>query len=534
MKRKLLASILVVAALMLASCGRGGAEPSYADEGAAGAYESLYAEAQDAESPEPEAQEPEYPEDDPPADPTGALPPTPTPLSELTTAHFLEDLDYMLYALENNFGAFDVAYWARGVDNYAIVENLRTEILANPDMDVGRFRDVLSLHFVPLVNIGHFEFIAPIFHYNVINAFAGYFRPSTVERMREPHVIAFFEPRYPGAIAEDTESDALELIAELLRSLTEQEIYSMFSPTITRARFHGSDELADNLLHALLTVDMAEFPHLFAYANEIFANAPNVTTRILEEGRVGYIAINSFLDYPPSRAEQEQIDIFYEEIRHFDHLIIDLRLNGGGGPVWFYRTLVGPNIDRRITVDGFAFLSYGEYAAPYSNVHFGFPLLLHELSSRDMQRRTVAEILESYDLPELNMADMERMDYGFRTQVVINPVAGPSGRATDITFPGKIWFLTGPYMGSGTQVSAWVVRESGFATLVGEITGGNFGGPRTLIALPNSGIAFQIDLFYLTDSRGRPLEAGTIPHIFNRDGMDALETVLALIAEGEY
>jgi len=53
-----------------------------------------------------------------------------------------------------------------------------------------------------------------------------------------------------------------------------------------------------------------------------------------------------------------------------------------------------------------------------------------------------------------------------------------------------------------------------------------------LAFMPNTGIIFYFDIFYVTDSRGRPLEAGTIPHFFNRPGMDALETVLALIAEG--
>ena len=60
------------------------------------------------------------------------------------------------------------------------------------------------------------------------------------------------------------------------------------------------------------------------------------------------------------------------------------------------------------------------------------------------------------------------------------------------------------------------------------------GGPRIYVTLPNSGILFVIDVFYVTDAHGRPLEAGTIPHYFNRDGMDALETVLALIEEGNY
>jgi len=38
-------------------------------------------------------------------------------------------------------------------------------------------------------------------------------------------------------------------------------------------------------------------------------------------------------------------------------------------------------------------------------------------------------------------------------------------------------------------------------------------------------------MFYVTDTHGRPLEAGTIPHYFNRNGMDALEAVLAIINE---
>jgi hypothetical protein len=150
------------------------------------------------------------------------------------------------------------------------------------------------------------------------------------------------------------------------------------------------------------------------------------------------------------------------------------------------------------------------------------------------QLHPIAEIIENYDFPELNLLDMERMDYGFPIQTIINPRLHYPRFCIEPTFPGKIWLLTGPHMGSATQISAWAARESGFATLVGDVTGGNYGGPRTFVALPNSGIAFEMDLFYVADSRGRPLEAGTILHIFNREGMDALETVLALIAEGEY
>ena len=43
----------------------------------------------------------------------------------LTAEHFLYDIEYMLYVLENNFALFDVAYWARGADITAITGNRR-------------------------------------------------------------------------------------------------------------------------------------------------------------------------------------------------------------------------------------------------------------------------------------------------------------------------------------------------------------------------------------------------------------------------
>jgi len=89
-------------------------------------------------------------------------------------------------------------------------------------------------------------------------------------------------------------------------------------------------------------------------------------------------------------------------------------------------------------------------------------------------------------------------------------------------------------MGSAAQLAAWISMEADYATHVGEPTGGNFGGLRTLALLLNTGIALYFDVFYITDSRGRLLETGTIPHHSNRPGMDALETALALISEGKY
>ncbi|MCL2248721.1 MAG: S41 family peptidase [Oscillospiraceae bacterium] len=121
------------------------------------------------------------------------------------------------------------------------------------------------------------------------------------------------------------------------------------------------------------------------------------------------------------------------------------------------------------------------------------------------------------------------MSYGFRAHAEISP---SQTRRSD--YNGKIWLLTSDFTGSAAQVATWLFKESGLATLVGDVTAGYFGGERIRRYLPSTGIPFIFDVLYFTDHNGRPLEAGTIPHHFNRPGMDAMETVLALIAEGEY
>ncbi|MCL2249494.1 MAG: S41 family peptidase [Oscillospiraceae bacterium] len=137
------------------------------------------------------------------------------------------------------------------------------------------------------------------------------------------------------------------------------------------------------------------------------------------------------------------------------------------------------------------------------------------------------EILADFDLPDIRHDDIDRMHYG-----------APAGRVVSIepiqswgNFEGKVWMLVNHQNGSAAQAAAWYASETGHITLVGDRTGGVLGGPRTMALMPNTGIAFYFDIFYVTDRHGRPLEAGTIPHYFNHPGMDALETVLALIDE---
>jgi hypothetical protein len=143
---------------------------------------------------------------------------------------------------------------------------------------------------------------------------------------------------------------------------------------------------------------------------------------------------------------------------------------------------------------------------------------------------SVSEIINNYDLYQFSKIDAGRLSYGFPLHGSFVPSSSLTFR-NHPAFSGKIWLLTDSMMYSAAQIVAWAVKDSGFATLVGETTGGVYGGSRTIAALPNSGILFQFDVFYITDRYGRPLEAGTEPDFFNHEGKDALETTLVLIEE---
>ena len=457
------------------------------------------------------------------------------PRSEFTTEHFLEDLDYMLYVMCNNFGLFDVAYWARGVNIYAMFEMVRDDVLSNPDMTVDEFYNVLHQHFLPLEPIGHFQVMPPWMHNFILNepeggVFRGYYSIRAQARLREPHVMAFYEPLYYVA---GEHSIWLDAVTQLF-GITEQEM--MEQRTYNRLLMRGEYKMADDFLQAMLASDLSEIMRLESYINEALSNI--VTTRILEDGHIAYLAIDSFFfrgGFPPD--EERKIHNFYEEIRYFDHLIIDLRFNGGGGVGFFHELVLEPNLSRTHVMEGFAFLTNGEIAMQYAQrIRLMTPLSpsIGEPRSMDTGLRPIAEILEAYDLPDLNIADMERMVYGFRTETTVRPRRHYPRMCIEPSFQGKIWFLTSPSMASGALLSAWTARETGFATLVGDITGGRYGGVTTIFNMPNSGIAITMDIYYVTDRNGRPLEAGTIPDIFNHEGMNALETVLALIAAWEY
>jgi hypothetical protein len=404
-----------------------------------------------------------------------------------------------------------VAYWARGANIEDIIENIREDILINPGMSVDDFYNSLKLHSRPLWPIGHFNIITPYRHNYLVENMQHYRR--TIATITQPHVLDFYEPRHP-------DGDEQRSVEELL-TYTNRVIEVIQNELI----LFGEDELAKEIGRAFADSHYSYLLELLSRRDDIFNNIPNVTTESIEEGKIARLTINSFMPDEISVFEDgEHIRSFFHDIHDYEHLIIDLRANAGGSPQVYYDLIMAPLISESIDIPSYAFFIEGEYVEAHTIIQWSPGGMVPNYD----EQRSISEILEQDRLTQFNYEDRERLTYGFPLNTYIE-----AGRqrvfGTQATFEGKIWLLTDPLMTSAAQIAAWASKESGFATLVGDITGGVYGGPRTYVSLPNSGILFEFDLFYVTDSYGRPLEAGTIPHYFNFEGMDALETALTLI-----
>ncbi|MCL2350546.1 MAG: S41 family peptidase [Defluviitaleaceae bacterium] len=252
-----------------------------------------------------------------------------------------------------------------------------------------------------------------------------------------------------------------------------------------------------------------------ALANEIegaSASTPLLEVDILEEGHVAYIKIN----HMPARlhvslAARENryvtmLNFWYRYIEDFDHLIVDLRGNPGGSTYAITRLIISPLINESLQMTRYLYYNLGE----------------HSIAASELG------ILRGTRSPS---SDINA--YPFDRRVFDGYVANPQQGGRQNSFSGRVWILIDEITASAAEAVAIFSAYTNFATLVGENTSGVGFGPAAYFNLPNTGIIIRFDYGILTDRHGNVLAAGhgVAPHYYNREGMDALETVLAMIKE---
>ena len=430
-------------------------------------------------------------------EPNESEPYMPYHIEQLTLDHILNDLDYMVYVLQNNFALLEVAYTARGVDYRVLASNAREYIYLMEEPCADMFLAILRKTFWPLMGIGHFNIFTPtIFNSLMYSWYWGYdsvLAQMNIELINSPMAEIFYVPRMYDQTAFN---DALDILI--------QDMFANEEFIFNHARGYWAR----------------------GWQGEVHTPDENFVTKVIEEGRIAYIFFQSMMEL---FTNWHDIFDFYREIQGFEHLIIDIRGNHGGNIAMFVEAIIRPNITQTIEYPlAFHFFMDGPYVRRFGENLF-YPTISSGFLTNLEPYRPALEILDEFGLPDAYLPHFDRMSYGAPTRIVAQYIMPHPGHIAPID--GTIWLLTDGRLGSAAEHAAWISKETGFATLVGDIGGGVMGGPRTLAFMPNTGIIFYFDIFYITNESGRPLEAGTIPHYFNLPGMDALGTVLALIAE---
>ena len=278
------------------------------------------------------------------------------PLGYVSTHEMLEDLEYFRYVLENNFDLLELQYRARGTDIPAIIREIEREIRDNPGMSVTGFYDHLRGRLNPDNVGGRFVFVGLRRFQTVLNNPYDYLwwamSDASTARFTYPQVLAF----YSGY--EDVSNEYA--LARLFQAYAGNDVsINRFHETLT---LHGMDETGREVVDLITRGLYTDAAALHIGADNIISTRPNTSFDILQPGRVAYLALDSFLQWPTGY-DRTVINRAFDEIQGFQHLIIDLRRNPGGGmPNNFIDYILRPlmNSPTNQWVDGFVFKNVGD------------------------------------------------------------------------------------------------------------------------------------------------------------------------------
>jgi len=417
----------------------------------------------------------------------------------------LYDFDYMVNAILENSPWDSVLYRAIGLDFETNTAMFRSFIEAMQPITITVFDETVLRTQFPIQDGDDARSIAANYLFALL----------TVE----------FVPQFRGIGHLGTRT--LDMYTSILTGLLTQ--------------YHDPEQAENNLALARL-ISAYTHPSAVWFYGEVevdleseghfFPNIPgNIVAEVLIPDEVAYLRINSFLANP----EYDDLVIlpFLQEVQDFNHLILDVRSNFGGLATYFNEFIVRRLISEPVEIGTHEFFSGGDRAYSFMGAvlqtvqQIGSVAEWNEFVSVEIM--TAEDFIAEQGMSYFSQEDLARLDYVLVSRNRILPAYD------SINFGGKVWLLVDGMSMSASVLAAETMIYAGLATVVGENTSGVMGSSHIYIALPNTGIIWRIDVGYRTDVYGRSLEVyGIAPQVRNLDGMDALETVLALIAEGNY
>lgn len=202
----------------------------------------------------------------------------------------------------------------------------------------------------------------------------------------------------------------------------------------------------------------------------------NASTKDVVEGKIGYIYIPQMISYYNMGKDIELIDDYLNKVKDYEALVIDIRGNSGGDSYYWMSYLVPNLIDEVYTYTTYNFWKDGDVINNY----------LKKSKAKSYTGFGEVKDLDTSILVNLPVEIKEDFKYYSKNIMEIRP------NEDSIKFKGNIYLLVDKNVYSSSEVFASFAKQTGFAILIGERTGGDgIGSDPLLDMLPNSGYVFR-------------------------------------------
>lgn len=227
---------------------------------------------------------------------------------------------------------------------------------------------------------------------------------------------------------------------------------------------------------------------------ETHINTKNL--EFMELGKdIAYVKIKSF-DISHMSSDREKLYTWFKENTE-RKIIIDITKNGGGTDSYWKELIVAPNINESLESMSYYLTPFGEETQ-------------EQLKLDGVSEETLTFNLDKlYDLPQLNKDDLECIA-GFGTAMRrVSPAFNKP------LCDGPFYVLVGPSTYSSADGFAMFCKNTKFATVVGENTGGDGGGRNvSVVKLPISGLLLRFRAMHVLNPDGSSnVEFGTTPDV---------------------
>lgn len=307
-----------------------------------------------------------------------------------------------------------------------------------------------------------------------------------------------------------TDKEFIEAIEEILDDLNNGHVhlidkeyfaYTYVSSTLPENNLlPWAEALENEVVFNRYDFDRSEIENIKNEIYDMISNSNSETntvqafkTSIIIPDEVAYIHINSM---DGSRVEKDGIEIrkFYEEVRDYDKLIIDIRGNSGGSDNYWIENIIEPLANKPITIEYYGF-ARGDYGEPFFQAK-GLDFKPITDLNKDILNKVPSDIRENFDKYYLFVHTIKPKD--------------PVG------FNGKIYLIVDSAVYSSSESFAAFCKDSGFATIIGETTGGDGRGINPVFfSLPYSGLAGRFSaVLCLNGDYTINEEVKTIPDIY--------------------